>query len=137
MDEENGGLIPKKDAIIERILDDAHDDSALSDFQMVRSNLHTLIGHGETAVEELVDLAKRSGHPQVYAVLAKFIDTMVEANKAILDEQAKLRTLKDLSVRHVKEINPTHQTAIFVGSTAQFQKAVGKLMKNIDNDKED
>jgi replicative superfamily II helicase len=144
-EDEGHRLVPASSVTIDtidRMLNEATDDSAMKDFGIARANLLTLIESGKTAMVDLLDLAKRSHHPQAYVALSKLIEIMIAANKALLEEQMKLRELKNVEVRHTAgrtiENGPKtlNQTAIFVGSTAQFQRAVGQLMKNIGSNDE-
>lgn len=120
-------LAPINDTV-KSIVTKAHDDSAKNDFEMARSNIHEVIQNGSYAIEKLAQIADSSQHPRAFEVLAKLMDTMLQANKDLLDLQ---KTIRDIDAKDTP-INgdPKHITNnLFVGSTADLQKAIEE-MKN-------
>ena len=83
-------LTPLNDAV-KSIVTKAHDDSAKNDFEMARSNIHEVISNGNFAIEKLAQIADSSQHPRAFEVLAKLMDTMLQANKDLLDLQKTIR----------------------------------------------
>ena len=106
----------------------AHDNSAKNDFELARSNIHEVIQNGVYAMEKLSQIADSSQHPRAFEVLAKLMDTMLQANKDLLALQ------KDIREIDAKDV-PTNDQAktvtnnLFVGSTADLQKVI-ENMKN-------
>jgi len=106
----------------------AHDDSAKNDFQMARSNIHEVIQNGVFAMEKLSQIADASQHPRAFEVLAKLMETMLQANKDLLSLQKDIREIE-------AKDTPTNDEAksvtnnLFVGSTADLQKVI-EDMKN-------
>lgn len=120
------GLTPyeKKIDSIDKLLMDGHDDSATADFETARQNIHNLINTGEHVIDELSEIARQSQQPRAYEVLAKMFDTMLNANKSLLDMQDKIRTIKH-SDSHVNTTNQrTINNNLFVGSTTELQKFI-------------
>ena len=121
-------LTPLNDPV-KSIVQKAHDDSAKNDFEMARSNIHEVIQNGTFAIEKLAQIADSSQHPRAFEVLAKLMDTMLQANKDLLDLQ---KTIRDISAKDT----PIHDAAksvtnnLFVGSTADLQKALEEMKKN-------
>jgi len=126
-------------AIIDNLMMDALDDSAGKDFEFARSNLKEVIEKGSLAIADLQILAERSQVPRAYEVLAKMMDSMVGANKELLELQSKIRSIKDVSAKVNGGGGPktVNQTAIFVGSTAELQKNLKKTLKNMNMLEED
>lgn len=92
-----------------------------NDFAFARENLMEVITKGQEAMFDMIDVAKQSQHPRAYEVLATMINTLVGANKDLLDLQAKKKKLLE------KEPNADSQTVtnnLFVGSTAELQKVL-------------
>jgi len=120
-------LAPIEDPI-RAIVSKAHDDSAKNDFEMARSNIHEVIQNGTYAIEKLAQIADSSQHPRAFEVLAKLMDTMLSANRELLDLQKKIREIDAAD-------SPTNETAkqvtnnLFVGSTSELQKVIDG-MKN-------
>jgi hypothetical protein len=115
---------------INKMLINAHDDSAAKDFEFVRANLYNLIENQKSAVDRLTDLADRSQSARVYEVLAKFIDSFVTSNKELLEFQSKIRGLKDLTAAVNSPPRTINQTAIFVGTTSDLQRQIKTMIKN-------
>jgi hypothetical protein len=106
----------------------AHDDSAKTDFEMARGNIHEVIQNGTYAMEKLAQIADSSQHPRAFEVLAKLMDTMLQANKDLMELQKQIRVISAADA-------PTNEQAqqvtnnLFVGSTADLQKVI-EDMKN-------
>jgi hypothetical protein len=120
-------LSPMHDPI-KAIAAKAHDDSAKSDFELARGNIHEVIQNGSYAIEKLAQIADSSQHPRAFEVLAKLMDTMLQANKDLMELQKQIRQIAASDV-------PTNDQAqqvtnnLFVGSTADLQKVI-EDMKN-------
>lgn len=118
--------LQKTDGTVKNIVAKAHDDSALGDFETARANIHTMIMNAQDAIDKLAQIADSSQHPRAFEVLAKLIETGVQANKDLLDLQQKIREIKMAD-------NPTNEKAktinnnLFVGSTAELQKVIANL----------
>jgi hypothetical protein len=113
---------------VKAIVAKAHDDSAKSDFEMARGNIHEVIQNGTYAMEKLAQIADSSQHPRAFEVLAKLMDTMLQANKDLMELQKQIRAISASDT-------PTNENAqqvtnnLFVGSTADLQKVI-EDMKN-------
>ena len=113
---------------IEKILVEAHNDSAKNDFEYARANLYEIIEEGKDAMVKLAEISAQSQHPRSFEVYAKLIDTMLNANEKLLDLQNKIREIQSAdSPINEKAKNVTNN--LFVGSTAELQKVL-KDMKN-------
>jgi len=119
--------IEKPDAV-KSLATKAHDDSAKNDFEMARGNIHEVIQNGTFAMEKLAQIADSSQHPRAFEVLAKLMDTMLQANKDLLELQKSIRDIsaKDTPVNGDPKAVTNN---LFVGSTADLQKAI-EGMKN-------
>jgi len=120
-------LSPVADPVKE-IVAKAHDDSARNDFEMARGNIHEVIQNGTYAMEKLAQIADSSQHPRAFEVLAKLMDTMLQANKDLMELQKQIRSISAAD-------SPTNEQAkqvtnnLFVGSTSDLQKVI-EDMKN-------
>ena len=121
-------LSPQQDPV-RAIVQKAHDDSAKNDFNMARSNIHEVIQNGTFAMEKLAQIADSSQHPRAFEVLAKLMDTMLQANKDLLDLQ---KTIRDIDSKDTPINGEAKQVTnnLFVGSTADLQKAIEEMKKN-------
>lgn len=114
---------------IKSIVAHAHDDSAKNDFEMARSNIHEVIQNGTYAIEKLSQIADSSQHPRAFEVLATLMKTMLDANKDLLDLQKKIREIESADTpmnENAKQVTNN----LFVGSTADLQKALENMKKN-------
>jgi len=119
--------MPKNDAIKD-IVALAHDDSAKTDFELARSNIHEIIQSGSFAIEKLSQIADQSQHPRAFEVLGGLMKTMLDANKDLMALQKQIREISAADIPMNEEArNVTNN--LFVGSTAELQKAI-ENMKN-------
>lgn len=124
------GITPiQKSDIVQDIIIDAHDDSALKDFELARSNIISMIEKTKESIENLSQIADSSQHPRSYEVLSKLIDSHREMNVTLLLLQEKLRQIKDINIPN-NDKGKTINNNLFVGSTTELQK----LIKNMNNE---
>ena len=114
---------------VKEIVAKAHDDSAKNDFEMARSNIHEVIQNGVFAMEKLSQIADASQHPRAFEVLAKLMDTMLQANKDLLDLQ---KTIRDIDAKDapINQDGKSVTNNLFVGSTAELQKVIQDMRNN-------
>jgi hypothetical protein len=123
------GLNPiSKNNTVKDIMNKAHDDSAKNDFEMARSNIHEVIQNGVFAMEKLSQIADASQHPRAFEVLAKLMETMLQANKDLLDIQKTIREI-DAKDTPINDEAKSVTNNLFVGSTSELQKVI-ENMKN-------
>lgn len=98
-----------------------------NDFEYARENLMDVIEKGQEALFDMIDVAKQSQHPRAYEVLSTLINTLVGANKDLLDLQGKKKKLleADPNVNNQPITNN-----LFVGSTAELQKMLEQRRNN-------
>lgn len=116
---------------IDTMLAKAHDDSARNDFEAARSNLYEVIQNGKEAMDKLGQIASTSQHPRAFEVLSKMMETMIQANKDLLELQTKIREI-DVADAPTNEKAKTINNNLFVGSTAELQKMIKDM--NAKND---
>jgi hypothetical protein len=101
-----------------------NDDSIDADYEYARENLKSFIEQGKIAMENIIFLAKEGESPRAYEVVGQLIKTLSDTNKDLLDLGKKV---KDLKNKKDETQQPQHVTnALFVGSTAELQKLIGK-----------
>lgn len=92
-----------------------------TDFDLVRDNINSLIEKGNTAIDNLLHVAKETEHPRAYEVAANFLKTMADLNKDLLDIHKKK---KDLNVESGSNDKPLIDKAVFVGTTSELIKII-------------
>ena len=93
------------------------------DANFARSNIRDLIAKGNTAMDQLLAVAKESEHPRAYEVAAGLIKNLADMNKDLLELQKKRKDLipnADGFAGNAKNLNV--DKAIFVGSTNELVK---------------
>jgi len=102
-----------------------NDESIDADYEYARENLKLFIEQGKVAMENIIFLAKEGESPRAYEVVGQLIKTLSDTNKDLLDLGKKVKDLK--SKKDDTTQQPQHVTnALFVGSTAELQKLIGK-----------
>ncbi len=114
------------DNSVKAIVAQAHNNSAKNDFEMARSNIHEVIQNGVFAMEKLSQIADSSQHPRAFEVLAKLMDTMLQANKDLLSLQKDIRDI-DSKDAPTNENAKTVTNNLFVGSTTELQKVIEQM----------
>ena len=112
---------------VKELMSNALNNSARSDFETARQNLHEIINTGLESLEKLSQIADASQHPRAFEVVAKLIESIATANKDLLELQASIRNLDAIDA-------PTHGSGtvtnnLFVGSTAELQKVINSIKK--------
>ncbi len=127
------GLDPleNKITVLDKMLADGHDDSASKDFEMARANIYEVIHNGQTAIETLGEIASQSQHPRAFEVLAKLMDTMLNANKELMNLQSKIREINNID-SPINEKAKSVTNNLFVGSTAELQRMIKEMKKTDD-----
>jgi hypothetical protein len=82
-------------------------------------------------MEKLSQIADSSQHPRAFEVLAKLMETMLQANKDLLSLQKDIREI-DAKDAPMNEQAKSVTNNLFVGSTTDLQKAI-ENMKNGGN----
>jgi hypothetical protein len=90
------------------------------DAEFARTNIRDLISKGNTAIDNLLQVATASEHPRAYEVAAGLIKNLADLNKDLLEIQKRK---KDLDPTQVKNTSTTNiDKAVFVGSTTELVK---------------
>jgi hypothetical protein len=88
------------------------------DFDYARANLKDVIDKGSDALEQLIDIADQSQHPRAYEVISTLMNTIVSANKDLLDLSKKK---KDIIASDKKDGPQTINNNLIL-TTADLQK---------------
>jgi hypothetical protein len=99
-----------------------HDDPIVSDAQFARENIRELISKGNSAIDQLLLVARDTEHPRAYEVAAGLIKNLGDLNKDLLEIQKRKR---DLAPKETAQSGGLSiDKAVFVGSTAELIKLV-------------
>jgi hypothetical protein len=119
-------LVPVEEKPKKEVISGAPNDESIdADYEYARENLKLFIEQGKVAMENIIFLAKEGESPRAYEVVGQLIKTLSDTNKDLLDLGKKVKDLKNKKDDTAQQ--PQHITnALFVGSTAELQKLIGK-----------
>ena len=104
-------------------------DLTTADYNEVRTNLKSIIKTNTIAIEKLMEVAEESDSPRAFEVVAKLIDSCVQANEKLLElhrKKKEIETMENMS-------NPTvTNNAIFIGSTKELLENLKSLRAKTD-----
>lgn len=90
------------------------------DAEFARSNIRDLIQKGNTAIDNLLQVANASEHPRAYEVAAGLIKNLGDLNKDLMEIQKRKRDLDPTQSKNNATTNI--DKAVFVGSTTELVK---------------
>jgi len=99
-----------------------HDDPIVSDAQFARENIRELISKGNSAIDQLLLVARDTEHPRAYEVAAGLIKNLGDLNKDLLEIRKRKRDLAPKETAQSSGLSI--DKAVFVGSTAELIKLV-------------
>lgn len=121
--------IQKSSEVLDVLKHKINSNSAEEDFDQARVNILDVIETGKESLNTLSVIASSSQHPRAFEVLAKMIDTIVEANMQLLELQSKIRSIENKE-QSTGEKGKTVNNNLFVGSTSELQKVINDIMKD-------
>ena len=89
------------------------------DADFARKNIRDLIHTGNSALNNLLTVAKESEAPRAYEVAATLIKNLSDLNKDLMEVQKRKQ---DLTGESTKNKNINVDKAVFVGSTTELVK---------------
>ena len=89
------------------------------DADFARKNIRELISTGNSALNNLLTVAKESEAPRAYEVAATLIKNLSDLNKDLMEVQKRKQ---DLTGETTKNKNINVDKAVFVGSTTELVK---------------
>lgn len=93
------------------------------DYEYARRNLYDVIEKGQSALEDIVDIARQSESARAFEVAANLMKTMVDANKDLLQ---LAKTKKEIeAVNNIPDKQITNNN-LFVGSSTDLLR----MLKN-------
>lgn len=105
------------------------DESLIEDdFEQARTALKQMISKGQTAVEDIMSIARQSDHPRAFEVAGQLIKTTAETAKDLLALQKQKKDLNTIAGPEAPKQIGTQNNIVFSGSTNDLLK----LLKNKD-----
>jgi hypothetical protein len=123
---ESLGLTPldpiKKEIIVEETLPS-------TDFEYAREKVKEAIETGSNSLKEMAQIASQSQHPRAFEVLATMLNTIVIANKELLNLTKTKIDIEKETVNNQQNNNTTINGSVFVASTSELQKMISEMKK--------
>lgn len=102
------------------------------DFDQARLALKQMIMKGQSAVEDISNIARQSDNPRAYEVTGELIKTVAETAKDLLQLQKQKKELETVKKEEPKQIG-TQNNIVFTGSTNDLLKLLNKENEKIIN----
>ena len=123
---QTGDLIVSSDNIDEQLEQDIKQD-----YDRSRENFQNLIDKGQTAIDDILRIAKESEHPRAFEVAATLIKNVSDVNRELIDLQKRMKEIEKL--KNSGKAAPVNvDKAIFVGSTSELNKLLKSKMNEND-----
>ena len=102
-------VVPAQNKIIEHEEQpvNTNSDQAKQDFDIARESMLNALEAGQTALEQLSQIAVGSQHPRAFEVLAKLVDTIGETSKGLVDLHNKLPEKESTTINNKLVISTT------------------------------
>ena len=109
------------------------EDSKLDDdIDSVRSNLYSLLEKGESALEDLTEIAKAEESPRAFEVLNSMLNTMSDISMKLIEIEERKAKLKKIKNENSGTLDsPTtvnNNSVVFVGTTQELQEQIKKRL---------
>tara|TARA_A200000113_G_scaffold216275_1_gene221413 strand:- start:5099 stop:5524 length:426 start_codon:yes stop_codon:yes gene_type:complete len=126
-----GEILPKEKPEIEKVKPKTSSyEDVRKDYEYTRGNLYSIIEKGQEAINGILELAQETEQPRAYEVAGQLIKSVSDATDKLMELQKKLKDVEEDTAQK----GPTNVTnALFVGSTADLQKMLKKVDKNINS----
>ena len=115
--------IDERSTAISSIVRDAFNDSAKEDFTFTRANLKDVIMNATDAIDKLAQIADSSQNPRAFEVLAKLMDTVVNASDKLIETHKKLQDIEKVNEPKNEEAKSVTNN-LYVGSTSDLLKVI-------------
>jgi hypothetical protein len=93
-----------------------------NDFDQARMALKMMIKKGETAVDEMINIARQSDHPRAFEVTGQLIKTVSETAKDLLALQKQKKELSAPAPNEAPKQIGTQNNIVFSGNTNDLLK---------------
>lgn len=109
----------------------ADDKQMEDDFEQMRQNTKDLILKGKIAIDCALDIVQQSDQPRAIEVFSTLLGQMSRLNQEVMDLHMKRRDIKNARPEDEQGgTTVTNNNAIFVGSTTELNKLLGKITGN-------
>lgn len=124
---------PSAVAVIET--DDEEDARIQEDFEKAQKNVNGFLDMSQTAMKELLALARASDNPDVYQALNQMMKTAADINSSLIDNHTKKKRAKEKAIQQNPQqgnqppVQANQQNNYYVGTTAELAKMLKDMGK--------
>lgn len=101
-----------------------HNTDIRKDYEYSRSTLTSLVDKGQTAIDNILELAQETDSPRAYEVVGQLIKTVTDSAEKLMDVQKKLKDLEQ-----EKQTTNVTNNALFVGTTTEVLNMLKSELK--------
>lgn len=112
---------PETGTVLGPVIAHNRPDASDDDFDLSRTSLRSLIEKGETALEELLHIARSSENPRAFEVVSTLIKSIGDTTKTLADLHKSKKELKKSSA---EEAGTTNVTNNLVMTTSELLRLV-------------
>lgn len=108
--------------------EDAINPDIAKDYETSRNTFNDIINKGTVALDDIIELARKTENPKTYEVMATVMKTLADTSKDLFDMHRKVRELKSHPEKpsqkggNIDEGSITVDKAVFIGTTAELLK---------------
>ena len=103
-----------------------------NDYEYSRKVLYDLINKGTDALESMIEVARESEHPRAFEVLSGLIKNTADVNDKLLDLNKKHKDINSKALPTPADGGTTNNN-VFIGSTADLQRMLQDVHKQVEN----
>jgi len=116
-----------KEETLPIVVEENKETSIETDYSFARENIKSLICAGNTAIQNLGEIAKVSEHPRAFEVFSGLLKNLADLNKDLLDIQVKNNQLTGSNTKKETDSGGLSvNQAVFVGSTKDLLSLIKK-----------
>jgi len=108
-------------------------DDIDDDYEFARSKYYNLAEKGDEAIELMMELARESEHPRAFEVLSNMMKQNAEVADRLMELQKKKKEVRAESKTPALPNSNLTQNNVFVGSTTDLQRMLGKKFEEKAN----
>ena len=102
-------------------------DNIANDYNYSRQTYYDLIEKGQSALDDMIEVARALEHPRAFEVVSGMIKNVSDVNDKLMDLHKKKKNFD--KVENIAAIEGTTNNNLFVGSTTDLQRMLQNMNK--------
>lgn len=111
-------IVPETPELVLKSIDESEPKEVTEDYELSRETYRNLVQKGDSALHDLLAVAKESESPRAYEVVATLIKTLSDTTKELLDVHKKRKEIKKVDhpdARQPRNEQISVEKAVFIG----------------------